>query len=272
MVRIFLILFSFICFINSANATWVVKELKDNQISVYVKGEQNPDHKMMFLFRFENCYRVAEYFALNKTSSTEEVNVLVNGKELNLPITKSGKTSLGKEIIFLFKGYSRPYNYIRYYSLNDKVNLKIKGTDIEETFDVSSIKSVLEDTVRQCNAKSGVYSFYSYAGKDYGDVIERHILNGEEYVVTQEATYQQLWKVNPETKEKESIGGFYAFGKFAEECIMIGEDPIFFAYVKKYYFAGGYMEPTYLTVFDLEGNKVGISPSWEYAEEFCDFY
>ena len=57
-------------------------------------------------------------------------------------------------------------------------------------------------------AKSDVYSFYSYAGKDYGDVIERHILNGEEYVVTQEATYQQLWKVNPETKEKESIGDF----------------------------------------------------------------
>ena len=127
MFRIFLILFSFLFFINSANATWVVKELKDNQISVYVKGEKNPDHKMMFLFRFENCYRVAEYFALNNSSSTEEVNVLVNGKELNLPITKSGKTSLGKEIIFLFNGYNRPYDFIRYYSLNDKINLKIKG-------------------------------------------------------------------------------------------------------------------------------------------------
>ena len=82
MFRIFLFLLSFLCFINSANATWVVKELEDNQISVYVKGEKNPDHKMMFLFRFENCYRVAEYFALNNSSSTEEVNVLVLAKKL----------------------------------------------------------------------------------------------------------------------------------------------------------------------------------------------
>ena len=41
MLRIFLVIFSFLFFINSANATWVVKELEDNQISVYVKGEQN---------------------------------------------------------------------------------------------------------------------------------------------------------------------------------------------------------------------------------------
>ena len=46
MIRIILFLFSFFCFITSANATWVVKELEDNQISVYVKGEQNPDHKI----------------------------------------------------------------------------------------------------------------------------------------------------------------------------------------------------------------------------------
>tara|TARA_B100001996_G_scaffold266857_1_gene208477 strand:- start:31 stop:363 length:333 start_codon:yes stop_codon:yes gene_type:complete len=100
MLRIILILFSFSIFINSANATWVVKELKDNQISVYAKGEQNPDHKMMFLFRIENCYKPATYFALNKSSSTEEVNVLVNGQDLNLPIIKSGQTSLKKRSSF----------------------------------------------------------------------------------------------------------------------------------------------------------------------------
>ena len=154
MFRIILILFSFLFFINSANATWVVKELKDNQISVYAKGEQNPDHKMMFLFRIENCYKPATYFALNKSSSSEEVNLLVNGQEINLPIIKSGKTSIEKEIIFLFAGYNKPKDLINHYSINEKVNLKINNTNFEETFDVSSIKSVLESAVIQCYVKS----------------------------------------------------------------------------------------------------------------------
>ena len=154
MFRIILILFSFLLITNSANATWVVKELKDNQISVYAKGEHNPDHKMMFLFRIENCYKPATYFALNKSSSTKEVNLLVNGQEINLPIIKSGQTSLEKEIIFLFAGYNKPKDLINHYSINDKVNLKIKNTDFEESFDVSSIKSVLESAVIQCYVKS----------------------------------------------------------------------------------------------------------------------
>ena len=154
MFRIILISFSIIFFINSANATWVVKELKDNQISVYAKGELNPDHKMMFLFRIENCYKPATYFALNKSSSTKEVNLLINGQEINLPIIKSGQTSLEKEIIFLFAGYNKPKDLINHYSINEKVNLKIKNTNFEETFDVSSIKSVLESAVIQCYVKS----------------------------------------------------------------------------------------------------------------------
>ena len=154
MFRIVLILFSILLTIDSANATWVVKELKDNQISVYAKGEQNPDHKMMFLFRIENCYKPATYFALNKSSSSEEVNLLVNGQEINLPIIKYGQTSLEKEIIFLFAGYNKPKDLINHYSINDKVNLKIKNTNFEETFDVSSIKSVLESAVIQCYVKS----------------------------------------------------------------------------------------------------------------------
>ena len=148
----------FICFFSSANATWVVKELKDNQISVYAQGEQNPNHKMMFLFRFENCYKPATYFALNKSSSTKEVNVIVNGQDIDLPIIKSGQTSLEKEIIFLFAGYSKPKELIDHYSINDRVNLKIKNTEFEESFDVSSIKPVLETAVIQCYVNSLYYN------------------------------------------------------------------------------------------------------------------
>ena len=43
---------------------------------------------------------------------------------------------------------------IGHYSINEKVNLKIKNTNFEENFDVSSIKSVLESAVIQCYVKS----------------------------------------------------------------------------------------------------------------------
>ena len=69
-----------------------------------------------------------------------------------------------------------------------------------------------------------------------------------------------------------SIIGVFGFGRFAKECEMIEEKPIIFAGVKEYYFAGGWPDPTYITMFDVEGNKLGISPDWEYAEQFCKFY
>ena len=73
-------------------------------------------------------------------------------------------------------------------------------------------------------------------------------------------------------KKKTSIKRVFSFEKIADECTMINEKPIFFAFVKEYYFAGGWAKPTNLTIFDLNGNKVGIAPDWEYAEQFCDFY
>ena len=117
-----------------------------------------------------------------------------------------------------------------------------------------------------------LFSNHLFAVEKYGDVIERYNIDGQEYVVTQEVTYQELWKVNPDTKNKASIKRVFSFGKFADECTMINEKPIFFAFVKEYYFSGGWAEPNNLTIFDLDGNKVGIAPDWEYAEQFCDFY
>ena len=150
MVRIFLILFSFLCFINSANATWVVKELSDNQIAAYVNGENNLNNRMLFFFRKENCTKPAHYFVLNQTSEKDEVPVLINGTELKLPITKTGKTELGKNLVFLFKGYNLPDLFVNYYSKNDQVNLKIKNTNFEENFDVSSIQAVFDGAMELC--------------------------------------------------------------------------------------------------------------------------
>ena len=114
--------------------------------------------------------------------------------------------------------------------------------------------------------------YQSYRAEKYGDVIAKYEIENEEYVITQEATYQELLKINPNTKEKKSIKKAFSIEKFAEHCEMIGENPLFFATVKEYYFSGGWAEPRHLTIFDLDGNKLGIAPNWEYAEQFCDFY
>jgi len=47
-----------------------------------------------------------------------------------------------------------------------------------------------------------LFSNHLFAVEKYGDVIERYNIDGQEYVVTQEVTYQELWKVNPDTKNK----------------------------------------------------------------------
>ena len=110
------------------------------------------------------------------------------------------------------------------------------------------------------------------AAEKYGDVIERHVINGDEYVITQEVTYQELWKIIPGTNEKKSIKKAFSIERFAEECEMIGDKPLFIATIKEYYFSGGWAEPRHLTIFNLKGTKVGIAPDWEYVEQFCELY
>ena len=117
-----------------------------------------------------------------------------------------------------------------------------------------------------------LFSNILFAAEKYGDVIEKYNIDGQEYVVTQEVTYHELWKVNPETGQKISIKRVFSFEKFAEECKMLNEKPVFLAFVKEYYFAGGWFEPTYLTIFDLKGRKLGIAPNLEYTNSLCNYY
>ena len=116
------------------------------------------------------------------------------------------------------------------------------------------------------------YSFSCNADVRYRDMIKKYYINGQTIIITQEATYQEVLKIDPKTKEKISIKRVFSFENFAEECEMINEKPIFFAGVKEYYFAGGWPEPTYLTIFDINGNKLGIAPNFKYAKQFCKFY
>ena len=66
-----------------------------------------------------------------------------------------------------------------------------------------------------------LFSFKTYAVDKYGDIIERYNIDGVEYIVTQEATYQEVFIIDPKTKERISIKGVFGFGIFAKECEMI---------------------------------------------------
>ena len=110
------------------------------------------------------------------------------------------------------------------------------------------------------------------AAEKYGDIIEKHTLNDEDYVITQEATYQELWKINPKTKEKKSIKRLFSFEGFAKNCEVIKDKPILIGTIKEYYFSGGWAEPNHLTLFNLNGKKIGIAPDWKYVEQFCEYY
>ena len=48
-------------------------------------------------------------------------------------------------------------------------------------------------------------NYQTYSAKKYGDVIAKYKTENGEYVITQEVTYQELWKIDPNTREKKSI-------------------------------------------------------------------
>jgi hypothetical protein len=137
-------------FSSSANATWTVKELSDNQIAAYVRGEVNLYNRVIFFFRKENCSKPAHYFVLNTKSSKEELPILVNGIKSIVPITKSDQTASGGNTIFLFNGYNSPETFVSYFSKKDQVKVQIANTNFVEHFDVSGIQAVFKGAMELC--------------------------------------------------------------------------------------------------------------------------
>ena len=142
-------LLTLLCF-NTANATWTVKELPDNQIAAYVLGEANLYNRVIFFFRKENCSKPAHYFVLNTKSSKEELPILVNGIKSIVPITKSDQTASGENTIFLFNGYNSPETFVSYFSKKDQVDIRVPDINIREHFDVSGIQAVFKGAMELC--------------------------------------------------------------------------------------------------------------------------
>ena len=95
-------------------------------------------------------HRKYKNFSLNTKTSKEELPILVNGIQSIVPITKSGQTASGKNIIFLFNGYNSPETFVSYFSKNDQVKVQIANTNFVEYFDVSSIKAVFKGAMELC--------------------------------------------------------------------------------------------------------------------------
>ena len=55
------------------------------------------------------------------------------------------------------------------------------------------------------------YSFSCNADVQYRDIIKQYYINGQTIIITQEATYQEVLRVDPETKEKISIKRVFSF-------------------------------------------------------------
>ena len=60
-----------------------------------------------------------------------------------------------------------------------------------------------------------------FSAEKYGDIIKRQSIEGNEFVITQEVTYQQLWKVDTKNNLKKSIKKAFSIERFAKNCEMI---------------------------------------------------
>ena len=114
-------------------------------------GKANSYNRVIFFFRKENCSKPAHYFVLNTKSSKEELPILVNGIKSIVPITKSGQTASGKNIIFLFNGYNSPEIFVSYFSRNDQVKVQIANTNFVEHFDLPGIQAVCKGAMELCS-------------------------------------------------------------------------------------------------------------------------
>ena len=99
-------------------------------------------------------------------------------------------------------------------------------------------------------------NYQTYSAEKYGDVIAKYEIENGEYVITQEVTYQELWKIDPNTREKKSIKKAFSIEKFAQHCEMIRENPLFFATVKEYELTTNRMINHYKKCTGLSEKKV----------------
>ena len=88
-----------------------------------------------------------------------------------------------------------------------------------------------------------------------------------------------IWEYDPEKDKFKEISKVWAFIDLASKCEMVDGYNIYFANILEYWFAGGTrIDDPEIRIFDLydespwRDTDLGITPSMNYAKEFCTFY
>ena len=103
--------------------------------------------------------------------------------------------------------------------------------------------------------------------------------NGNIVFIEQYERGDKIWELDKETRNITQLGFVWSFIALAQKCENIKEEDIYFASNLEYWFAGGSkMDNPEIRIFNLKNNSpwrntdLGITPSINYAREFCIFY
>ena len=103
--------------------------------------------------------------------------------------------------------------------------------------------------------------------------------NGKFIYIEQFVRGHIIWEYDPEKDEFKEISKVWSFIDLASKCEMVDGHNIYFANILEYWFGGGtIIDDPEIRIFDLydespwRDTDLGITPSMNYAEEFCTFY
>ena len=103
--------------------------------------------------------------------------------------------------------------------------------------------------------------------------------NGKFIYIEQFVRGHIIWEYDPEKDKFKEISKVWAFIDLASKCEMVDGHNIYFANILEYWFGGGTrIDDPEIRIFDLydespwRDTDLGITPSMNYAEEFCTFY
>ena len=106
-----------------------------------------------------------------------------------------------------------------------------------------------------------------------------NINDGRTIIVENRPRGNTIWEVNKNTKRLNRISDVWNFIDLAQSCERISENNIYFAHNLEYWFNGGTnIDYQTIRIFSLNNpkpyndNYLGITPSMNYAKEWCTFY
>ena len=103
--------------------------------------------------------------------------------------------------------------------------------------------------------------------------------NGKFIYIEQFVRGHIIWEYDPEKDKFKEISKVWAFIDLASKCEMVDGHNIYFANILEYWFGGGtIIDDPEIRIFDLydespwRDTDLGITPTMNYAKEFCTFY